>query len=138
MPWKIISDKFVYLWLSPDAELYLSSEMAVHVKSYFPNLFRSVLWSSMCTTVMMMMMLSFQFNNVTLELNNKFYSSIAMLWFVRNSHATLNSQSICFISVSHSYATLKFVYGISFQSTVIGYSLSNGFYNTCFVKLAAK
>ena len=36
-----------------------------------------------------------------------------LLWLVKNSPGTWNSQSECLISAHHSNATLKFVYGIS-------------------------
>ena len=37
---------------------------------------------------------------------------------VNNGHGTSNSQSECFISAKHSYATLKFIYDIFEMSTI--------------------
>ena len=37
---------------------------------------------------------------------------------VNNGHGTWNSQSECFISAKHSYATLKFIYDIFEMSTI--------------------
>ena len=36
---------------------------------------------------------------------------------IKNSHVTMNSQSECFISAQHSYATLKFVNDINSNAT---------------------